>query len=83
MLLKDLIEVADTGYDQEGLVTAYYETPAGNFGDGLAKFIADELTDTYDSDGSDPEILETAIDVMQSAYDQLGDVVRALEAKLR
>lgn len=53
MTLNELIKIADEAYSagagmSAGLVTAYHENPDKNHGDGLARFIAMELHDTYD-----------------------------------
>lgn len=54
MTLEELIKIADKGYE-DALIYAYYIQPDGGHGDGLAKFIAIELAETYDANLSDKD----------------------------
>jgi hypothetical protein len=81
MELKTLIETADKAYDEDGLVLQYFMEPAGEHGDGLAKFIAEELRETYDSEVSTEEQIAEALRVMLQARDQLCRVIAGFEEK--
>lgn len=75
--VRDLILLADQAYDTDGLVLQYHDEPTGQHGDGLARFIAIELAETFDADADQDEQLNEAYRVMQQAVDQLNDVLTA------
>lgn len=76
MTLDEIITIADEAYP-DGLVGMWH---AGSEpGDTLAKFIAVELKDTYYSGASSEAQLREALRVMETARDQLNDVIAALE----
>lgn len=80
MRLSEIIAIADRAYpDGDGVVQAYSENPEVQRGDTLAEFIALELKDVYDADGSSEDQLAEAVRAMLRARDQLDDVVAALE----
>lgn len=84
MNLKRLIEIADAAYDSgdgENLVSRYHNSPHDDSGDSLARFIAIELSETFDSNSSDEEQLNTAASQIQRAIDQLTNVLDAFEQK--
>lgn len=78
MKLVDLLNRANEGYD-DGYLAEYFDEKTGakkkGSGDGLAKFIVDEITETYDS----ARPIEEAVRVLESARRQLDEVIRALE----
>lgn len=73
MTLRELIEVADEGYSQNGQfpILTYHEDPESEHGDTLAKWVAIELANTYDADETDEEQLSEACDAIMSAINQL------------
>lgn len=77
MTIRELIEIADKAYGDEGLVLAYFENPTGNHGDGLANFIAVELQDTFDHDAPEDAQREEATRVMDLAARQLDRLANA------
>jgi hypothetical protein len=79
MKLAELIAIASGAYDDD-LVAQYYEDRNGKHGDGLARFIAEEIEETFESDAPTEQQLTEAIRVITSARDQLDAVVAALEA---
>lgn len=86
MTLDDLIKIADEAYSSHadmsaGLITAYHENPDGEHGDGLARFIAVELNETFDPDATTLEQLSEANRVMTVAMNQLEFVANAFAGK--
>lgn len=87
MKLEGIITLADSAYP-EGLIKRAFETKKP-VGDGLAEFIARELTDTYDTKASGKEQLDEAIRVMERACSELRAVktmfksIRAITTKTR
>ena len=79
MTLEQLIKIADEAYGPDGMVQQYFENPDGEFGDGLARFVAVEIGDTYDGGSSDVEQLEAAVGVMDSAAKQIDAVTAAFD----
>jgi hypothetical protein len=79
MQLKALIKIADEAYP-DGLIAQAHKDKrrSDNLGDGLARFIADELSDTYDARQPNHLQLADAADVMQCAMDQIRDIYDAL-----
>ncbi len=78
MELKKLIEAASEGYP-DGLVERYFENPDENHGDSLAKFIAIELSETFDEDAlTDEDQVLAAIHQMRRARAELDSVISAL-----
>ena len=78
MKLQDIIKIADSVYP-DGLVKQYFDTPSGNHGDSLAKFIAIELKETYDPKASKYEQLSRAFRVMYNAANEIRAVADAFE----
>lgn len=81
MFKSKLISIASKAYP-DGLVKACFDQPKRNFGDGLAKFIADELDDTYETGASDEKQLQEAIRVIGKARAELLAVELALQEEL-
>jgi hypothetical protein len=77
MKLKALIEIIDAAYP-DGLVGLHYKNPRGKHGDGLARFIAQEIKETFEPAASDTEQLENAIEKMQTAENEISGIIRAL-----
>ena len=79
MEITRLIKIASSAYSRDGEVFAYHKHPEGNFGDGLAKFIAIELLETFDETASDDDQLFTAAEVMRISNNELEKVMDAFE----
>ena len=79
MLLKDLIKLVSDAYEVEGLVVEYFNDPKGEFGDGLAAFIAEEIVETYDPTASTRNQLIEAHRVMTRAKMELEGIVDTLD----
>ena len=78
MELEELIKIASAGYP-DGLVMLYFKEPDTHHGDGLAKFVMAELSDTYEDEGTDEEQLAAAVHYIETAQKQLHEVITALE----
>lgn len=81
MTLKEIINVADRVYP-DGLVGDYRRKPDEDHGDGLAKFIAIELKETYDEKATDTEQLVEALRAMKAASRELRAVTDEFERRL-
>jgi len=88
MKLNELIEIVSAAYP-DGLIAVEYwdfkrqcprRNPKG--GDTLALFIALEIKDTYDSDATDEQQLETALRAIERARGDLDTVSEALTKEL-
>jgi hypothetical protein len=69
--------VVDKAYG-DSIVRTYHDDPAGNHGDGLARFIAGEIGETFDPELNDKDQITEAIRVMETARRQLSVVVSGL-----
>jgi hypothetical protein len=85
-MTKDrLIEIASEGYP-DGMIALYWDKTAQrvdmktNHGDGLAKFIACELSYTYDPEATQDAQLGELVRVMNTAIRELTSVVRSAVA---
>lgn len=79
MELRELIQIASRGYDPDGLVLMYHDSPEdSHWGDSLAEFVAIELRETFGVNESDQEQLDVGIGVMESAVSQLQGAVDEL-----
>ena len=78
MTLNEIIKVASDAYP-DGLVELYHTNPSGNHGDGLARFIAVELKETYDAAASAGNQIYEAWRTMRLARAELDAVCDALE----
>lgn len=76
-MLEDVIEIASSAYP-DGFVEDAFK--GQDTGDGLAKFIADELSG-INSDWDDLDMIDEAIRLMECAATQLKDVLDALYRK--
>lgn len=86
MKLKELIAIADEAYP-DGLVALYTNDKTGKFedgphGDGLARFIACELCETFEPKASKKDQLNEAVRVLERAQSELQEVIDALIMKL-
>lgn len=81
MKIGAIIKIVDEAYP-DGLVGQYHAKPTREHGDGLARFIAIELKETFDAKATDLEQLTEAYNKMKSAYDELGAVVSALAGNI-
>ena len=83
MTLLELLNAANLGYP-DGYLAEYYNSKTGALkkhgsGDTLAKFIALELIDTFDSKASDDSQIDEATRVLESARRDLLGVIEALD----
>lgn len=81
MKLRDIIKLASDSYSDD-LILQYYEYPDEDHGDGLARFIALELQETYDEDATTQEQIAEAYRVMENAWHQIEDVMVAFEINM-
>lgn len=85
MKIKELLDIANEGYD-DGWLAQFYDDE-GNFvesknaGDTLARFIVIELIETFDPKASDESQLSEARLAMANAMDDVDGVRIALEKK--
>jgi len=83
MKLKELVEIANKVYGDGWNVAQYLENPDGGHGDDLAKFIAIELSETFESDASDQDQLDEAYKVMNTARHSLNAVCHAFQRAIQ
>jgi len=76
-MLERIISAADQGYG-DGLVLQSYKNPRRFCGDTLAKFVAIELKETFDSDLSPAEQVAEAVRAMSVARTDIENVIGAL-----
>lgn len=82
MKLEELIDIANQAYPDD-FVRQYYDDPQGNHGDSLARFIAFEIIETFDEEGTDENQLAQAIHAIANGRDELDKVLDALGEKAR
>lgn len=78
MKLTKLINIADKAYP-DGLVGLYYRNPHRTHGDGMARFIATELSETFDPEETDLQQLERATHLLRVATRECEAVADALQ----
>lgn len=78
MKITKLLELASRGYGTDDLVLQYHNEPTKAHGDGLAKFVCNEITETYDSEALDAAQIDEAIRVIHTARSDLGRVIDSL-----
>ena len=78
--LKRLIDLIDRAYP-DGLVGQYYADPDGDHGDSLARFIANDIRETFAFSGSWEEQLDAAIDRIARANAEIGGVLLELQTE--
>ena len=88
MKLNDIVNRVAQAYPDETVLQ--YWDPAMQCavdnrggGDGLAEFVAWEIYETFDPDAGDEAQIQTAIDKMRTAAQELQAVVVALESLAR
>ena len=77
MKIEELIKIIDKGYPN-GKVAEYFKDINGNYGDGLARFIAVEIAETFDPDASKEDQIEMAIKEMEADANEINRVICAL-----
>jgi hypothetical protein len=85
MKLEKIIKITDAAYP-DGLIQQAFDANKDrgaedeliSVGDGLAEFIAREITETYDPRASSLEQIKEARRVMDNARTELGNVCQAL-----
>jgi hypothetical protein len=82
MTLVQLLNKANEGYDDHFL-SEYFHPKTGKFnrkaeGDGLARFIVIEISETFDAESTDLQHVDEAIRVMIQARDDIRRVIVAL-----
>jgi len=78
MTLRELMKIVSSAYP-DGLVMDYFDDPSGQHGDGLAQFIAAEVSELYYPHDDSEEQLAVAERALMRAVRQLQHVVDALE----
>jgi len=87
MTLVQLLNKANEGYDDHFL-SEYFHPKTGKFnrkaeGDGLARFIVIEISETFDAESTDLQQVDEAIRVMEQARDDIRRVLRVLRTARR
>jgi hypothetical protein len=86
MTLVQLLNKANEGYDDHFL-SEYFHPKTGKFrkaeGDGLARFIVIEISETFDAESTDLQQVDEAIRVMEQARDDIRGVLRVLRTARR
>ena len=87
MRLVQLLNKANEGYDDHFL-SEYFHPKTGKFnrkaeGDGLARFIVIEISETFDAESTDLQQVDEAIRVMEQARDDIRGVLRVLRTARR
>jgi hypothetical protein len=78
--LRQIIEIADRAYDNgegEHLVLFYHKNPKGKHGDGLARFIAVELKETFEPGMTKLQQVDAAAATMETATKDIARVRNA------
>jgi hypothetical protein len=86
MTLVQLLNKANEGYDDHFL-SEYFHPKTGKLrkaeGDGLARFIVIEISETFDAEGTDLQQVDEAIRVMVQAQVDIRGVLRFLRGGRR
>lgn len=80
MKLRRLIRIASDSYPEGAVLDAHERGEAA--GDTLALFIAREIAETFESEKSTAEQLGRAIEVMEKAHAEIGEVLSGLRRRL-
>ena len=89
MTLEELITIASSGYPDDFIRVAYWNSKTKKvrfkigLGDTLALFIAKELEETYDPEASDSAQIEGAMRAMNRAREDVRQVILKLEEGLQ
>lgn len=78
MTLNQLMDIVSNAYEDGWIVKAYAEDRNGDYSDGLARFIAVEIEETFVHDGSDEEQITEAYRVIANAHVELEQILNAL-----
>ena len=78
MKIEKLLKSAVKAYGNHDVLGDYLKDPTGNFGDALAQFIAKEVSEVVDPDISDDENRSSVVESLQSARQQLLDVIDSI-----
>lgn len=80
--IRDIIEVASSVYPDD-LILSYYDEPAKDWGDGLAQFIAREITSVCSGAvcNADADTFYKAARAMTRVCEQMTDVTVALNER--
>ena len=85
MTLIDLIDLADRGFTRDFAESSLLDFvdrrgyPRDESGDTVALFIVRELAETFDEEAREEDQIDTAINAMTKARDDLENVIAALE----
>lgn len=80
MKIKELLDIANSGYPDQSL-SEYYDAqgkPKKGHGDGLAQFVVIEICETFEEDGESDDQLWEARRAMTTAIEELHGVCEAL-----
>lgn len=80
MKLKTLIKVASDSYPDGAVQDAHERGDAA--GDTLALFIAREIAETFEAEKTTAQQLGRAIEVMEKAHGEIGEVLSGLRRRL-
>lgn len=80
MKLRTLIRIASDSYPDGAVLDAHERGDAA--GDTLALFIAREIADTYEAEKTTAEQLQRAVEVMEKAHGEIGEVLSGLRRRL-
>jgi hypothetical protein len=86
MTLSELIAVVNKGYGQDDILSSYFDKMTGKInpsasGDCLAKFIVEELIQTFDLNSSSATQLKEGMRVIARAVEDLENAHYSLEMK--
>lgn len=79
MKFEELIAKINDSYPDDR-IALYAEDRDGAHGDTFARAIVIELEETFDPDASDEDQWRTALDAIDTAYREIGEVVERLHA---
>ncbi|MFA5401346.1 MAG: hypothetical protein WC359_12935 [Dehalococcoidia bacterium] len=85
MKIKELLDIVNSGYPDNGL-SEYYDDqgkPKKGHGDGLAQFVVIEICETLEEDGENDDQLWEARRVMTAAIEELHGVCEVLRKEER
>lgn len=80
MKLRTLIRIASDSYPDGAVLDAHDRGAAA--GDTLAHFIAREIAETFEAEKPTVERLGRAIEVMEKAHAEIGEVLSGLRRRL-
>lgn len=80
MKLRTLIRIASDSYPDGAVLDAHERGEAA--GDTLALFVAREIAETFEAEKTTAEQLARAIEVMEKAHGEIGEVLSGLRRRL-